>query len=60
MIRSLGLTHLKIFLHIGSKIIAPSTERQRPAPRDSHTEKVKVFRPFSLMSSACLILSDVS
>jgi hypothetical protein len=46
---------------MGSRIIAPSTDKARPAPRDIQTEKVRVLRPESLGSSCCFFLSqDIS
>jgi hypothetical protein len=41
---------------MGNRIIAVSTERQRPAPRDSQTEYVSVLRPARRASCCCLIL----
>lgn len=57
---SFGLMYLRIFLHMGRRIMAPSTERTSPAPLDSHTENVRVFKPASLTSVACLYLENVS
>lgn len=59
-ILTFGLIHLNTFLHIGSTMIAPSTDKARPAPRDIHTEKVKVFRPASRWSDTCFHLFDRS
>jgi len=53
---TLGRTYLSTFRHIGSNIIAPSTDRTRPAPRDSHTEYERVLRPANLGSDCCLYL----
>jgi hypothetical protein len=55
-----GLINLRRVLHIGSNIIAPSTDRAKPAPRDSHTEYVNVLRPASLGSSCCFFLYESS
>jgi hypothetical protein len=51
-----GLTNLKRFLHIGNKITAASTDKHKPAPRDSQTENVSVFNPASLGSLSCFHL----
>ena len=51
-----GLIHLKRFLHIGKTMIAQSSDRFRPAPRDSHTENVSELRPANLGSDACFHL----
>lgn len=45
---------------MGSTIIAPSTDNANPAPRDSHTENVKVFSPASRWSVACFHLFRLS
>lgn len=55
---SFGLMYLKIFLHIGNRIIDVSTDKTNPAPRDIQTENVSVFRPDSLGSSCCFFLSS--
>ena len=44
-----GLTHRRMFLHMGSRMSVPSKDRTNPAPRDIHTENVSVFRPASFM-----------
>ena len=44
-----GRSHLRMFLHIGRRIRVTSNERHKPAPLDSQTENVRVFRPASLM-----------
>ena len=37
-------------------MIAPSIDKAKPAPRDSHTEKVSLLSPANLGSMACFHL----
>lgn len=41
-------------------MIVPSTDRFRPAPRESQTENVSVLSPANLGSDACFHLQHVS
>lgn len=53
---TLGLITLRMFRHIGKRIIAPSTDKANPAPRDIHTENVRVFKPASFSFDSCKYL----
>jgi hypothetical protein len=41
---------------MGSKMSTRSTERTNPAPRENHTENLRVLRAASFSSLACSIL----
>ena len=58
--RTFGRSHLSTFLHIGKTINIPSTERANPAPRESHTENVRVLRPANRESEICLYLRTIN
>ena len=38
---------------MGRRMRAPFADKDRPAPRDSQTEKVNVLRPASFLLAAC-------
>lgn len=54
----LGRTTRRRFRHMGSRMRRTSKDSIRPAPRDIHTEKVKVLRPASSTSLSCRYLRN--